>query len=72
MKTGSRKELQSLVKENRELSKKLETATGQGASVGGVKGGASVDATSYGGCKLTVDETEDGFDNVNMSPDRGG
>ena len=69
VKSNSRKELQNLVKENRELSKKLELATGKGASVGGDKGGAS--SSPFGGSTLTFDEAEDGFERVSMSPDRG-
>lgn len=66
-KSNSRKELQNLVKENHELSKKLELATGKGASVGG----ASLNPPSFGGSTLTFDEAEDGFERVSMSPDRG-
>ena len=64
MKNNSRKELQNLVKENRELSKKLELVSGKGASVDGDKGGASVTSSSFGGSTLTVDEAEDGFELV--------
>ena len=67
VKKDSRKELTNLVKENRELSKKLESATGKGASVGGASG----EATTYGGSTMTVDETEEGFERVTMAPDRG-
>ena len=58
-----------MVKENHELSKKLELATGKGASVGGDKGGAS--PTSFEGSTLTFDEAENGFERVSMSPNRG-
>lgn len=72
VKTNSRKELQNLVKENRELSKKLELASGQGgASVGGVKGGASREIASNEGRTLTVEEADDGFERVTISPGRG-
>ena len=75
VKENSRKELQNLVRENRELSKKLESATGapsKGASVGGDKGGASSRGSSaVDGRTLTVEETEEGFDRVSISPGRG-
>lgn len=75
VKENSRKELQNLVRENRELSKKLESATGapsKGASVGGDTGGASSRGSSaVDGRTLTVEETEEGFDRVSISPGRG-
>ena len=73
-KENSRKELQNLVRENRELSKKLESATGppsKGASVGRVKGGASRGSSVVDGRTLTVEETEEGFDRVSISAGRG-
>ena len=77
VKVNSRKELQDLVRENRELSKKLESATGmlskgaKGASVGGDKGGASRGASVVEGRTLTVEEAEDGFDRISISSGRG-
>ena len=73
-KETSRKELQNLVRENRELSKKLESATGapsKGASVGGDKGGASGGPSVVEGSTLTVEEAEDGFERISMSQGRG-
>ena len=73
VKTDSRKELQNLVKENRDLSKKLELATGtsKGASVGGAKGGASRESVSSEGSTLTVEQADNGFERVSVSPSRG-
>lgn len=75
VKENSRKELENLVRENRELSKKLESATGtsssKGASVGGDKGGANRGPALVEGCTLTVEEAEDGFERVSLSPGRG-
>ena len=70
VKVTSRKELENLVRENRELSKKLESATGtslsQCASVGGDKGGANRGPAVVEGCTLTVEEAEDGFERVRL------
>ena len=74
VKENSHKELRNLVKENRELSKKLESATGvpsKGASVGKDKGGASRGASVVDGRTLTVEEAEDGFDRVSISSGSG-
>ena len=73
-KETSRKELQNLVRENRELSKKLESATGtpsKGASVGRDKSGASRGPSLIEGSALTVEEAEDGFERVSISQGRG-
>ena len=73
VKVNSRKELQNLVRENRELSKKLESATApsKGASVGGDKRGANRGSSVVDRRTLTVEETEDGFDRVSISSGGG-
>ena len=66
-KDNARKELSDLVRENRKLSRKLETA--EASPKAGV---GSIETTgSYGGASLSVSTSQEGYEQVSLRSDRG-